>query len=107
MSGSSNLETLTSIEMRVMTSMVGLHRLNVFLPCLISLNLDGSALNSLRDLGCGLTIKYLNVSRCGLRSFDGIGGLAMVEHLVADCNSISNVGQLNQLGDLKKLSLHG
>lgn len=107
MSGSNNLETLADIQMRVMTSMVGLHRLNVFLPCLMSLNLDGSALNSLRDLGCGLTIKYLNVSRCGLRSLDGISGLAMVEHLVADCNHISNVGQLNELVDLKKLSLRG
>lgn len=88
-----------------MSSMVGLHRLNVFLPSLISLNLDGSSLNSLRDLGCGLKIKYLNVSRCGLHSFDGAAGLGMLEHLVADCNHIHNVNQLSALIDLKKLSL--
>lgn len=106
-SGSANLETLTEIQLRVMSNMVGLHRLNVFLPSLVSLNLDGSSLHSLRDLGCGLTIQYLNVSRCSLKSFDGAGGLSMVQHLVADFNQIRDVGQLNELYFLKKLSLKG
>lgn len=87
--------------------MFGLHHLNVFLPSLVELNLDGSSLNSLRDLGCDLNIKYLNVSRCGLRSLDGINGISFIEHLVADFNSIGDMLQLSSLRDLQKLSICG
>lgn len=104
-SGSNNLVTLAAIQMRVMSTMVGLHRLNVFLPALVSLNLDGSSLNSLRDLGCGLTIKHLNVSRCGLRSFDGAAGLTAIEHLVADFNHIRDLNPLSALVELNQLSV--
>lgn len=87
--------------------MFGLHRLNVFLPALVALNLDGSSLNTLRDLGDSLTVKYLNVSRCGLKNFDGINGLSTIEHLVADDNSIREIAQLANLVNLSKLSLRG
>lgn len=87
--------------------MYGLHRLNVFLPALVALNLDGSSLNSLRDLGTDLMLKYLNVSRCNLKSFDGIGGLGAIEHLVADGNCISEIMQLSCLNELHRLSLSG
>lgn len=87
--------------------MFGLHRLNVFLPALVALNLDGSSLNSLRDLGDSLNLRYLNVSRCGLRNFDGISGLNTIQHLVADENSIRQIAQLSNLHDLCKLSLRG
>lgn len=87
--------------------MMGLHRLNVFLPSLMALNLDGSELASLRDLGTNLNIKYLNVSRCGLRSLDGTNGLSTVRHLVADGNYISNTQQVCNLTELKILSLRG
>ncbi|XP_055320893.1 uncharacterized protein LOC129577583 [Sitodiplosis mosellana] len=98
-----NLDTLTHIQMRVSPNVFGLHQMHIFLPNLIALNLDGSSLESLRDLGCDLKVKYLNVSRCGLRSFDGISDT--VEHLIADGNAISNVMQLGGLQELHTLSL--
>ncbi|XP_031616652.1 leucine-rich repeat-containing protein 56 [Contarinia nasturtii] len=101
-----DLETLTHIQMRVSSNIFGLHQMHIFMPNLVALNLDGSSLESLRDLGCDLKIKYLNVSRCGLRSFNGISGFDTVEHLVADGNEISNVMQLGgALPELHTLSL--
>lgn len=91
--------------MRVSPNVFGLHQMHIFLPNLIALNLDGSSLESLRDLGCDLKVKYLNVSRCRLRSFDGISGFDTVEHLIADGNEISNVMQLGGLQELHTLSL--
>lgn len=93
--------------MRVSPNVFGLHQMHIFLPHLIALNLDGSCLESLRDLGCDLKLKYLNVSRCRLRSFDGISGFETVEHLIADDNDISNVMQLSVLQELHTLSIRG
>lgn len=107
MSGSNDLRTLTEVHLKIMSSMVCIQRLDMFLPRLVSLNLDGSALNSLRDLGANLKVKYLNVSRCGLSSLDGTNGLPTVVHLVADGNRITGVGQICNLIDLQKLSLRG
>lgn len=88
-----------------MGTMAGLHRLHSYLPALVSLNLDGSSLSSLRDLGSSFTIKYLNVSRCGLRMLDGINGFTSVEYLVADSNRIIDVRPLSILSNLNRLSL--
>lgn len=106
-SGSQDLRTLKEVHLKIMSSMVCIQRLDVFLPNLVALNLDGSSLNSLRDLGSNLTVQYLNVSRCGLNSLDGTNGLSMLLHLVADGNRIHSVGQLCNLPDLQKLSLRG
>lgn len=73
----------------------------------MALNLDGSSLDSLRDLGSELTVKYLNVSRCGLKSLDGINGIQTLEQLVADNNKIECVFPLTHLVGLKSLSLNG
>lgn len=101
------MNTLTHIQMRVSPNVFGLHQMHIFLPSLIALNLDGSYLESLRDLGCDMKLKYLNVSRCQLRNFDGISGFESLEHLVADANNVSNVMQLSMLQELHTLSLRG
>lgn len=85
--------------------MLGLQRLDVFLPKLVSLNLDGSSLGSLRDLGSNLSVKYLNISRCGLKNLDGTNGLISVQHLVADGNAITNLQPLCNLENLRILSI--
>lgn len=107
MSGSQNLQTLTDVNLKLSSSMVCIQRLEVFLPNLVSLNLDGSLLSSLRDLGTGLAIKYLNVSRCGLTSLDGTNGLTSLIHLVAESNIIRDVSPLFNLSDLRKLNIRG
>lgn len=98
---------MTYIQMRVSSDVFGLHQMHIFLPNLVALNLHSSALKSLRHLGYNLKLKYLNVSRCGLKSFDGISGFECVEHLVADDNEITNVMQLSALNDLQTLTIRG
>lgn len=100
-----NLDTLIEVHLKVSFNMLGLQRLNTFLPKLLSLNLDGSFLKSLRDLGSNLSVQYLNISRCGLTNFDGTNGLTSVQHLVADGNFISNLQPLCNLNNLRILSM--
>lgn len=104
---SADLEKIGHIQMRVSPNIYGLSQLHVFLPNLSALNLDGSSLTNLRDLGSEMKIKYLNVSRCNLKSFDGISGFDSIEHLIADDNQISSILQLNTLKELRMLSLRG
>lgn len=96
---------MTEIKIQISHNMVCIQDLNVFLPNLVSLNLEGSSLSSLRDIGIHLKVKHLNVSRCGLKNLDGTTSLSTVVDLVADDNHITSVGQLCNLPDLYKLSL--
>lgn len=61
---------------------------------------------SLRDLGYGLLhLSYLNVSNCGLNSFDGTSGLPAVRVIIADGNMIQRVDPLTDLVLLQRLSV--
>lgn len=85
---------------------MSLHRIPIFIPNLERLNLEGSVVVSLRDLGCDMTVlKYLNVSNCGLKSLDGTNGLTSLEELVADNNLIKYVGTCTNLSNIQKISL--
>lgn len=76
------------------------------MPHLKVLNLEGSMLFSLRDLGCDLSsLVYLNISRCGLKSLDGTSGLSNLTELVADSNLIEDAGPCSNLPLITKLSL--
>lgn len=105
--GTNDMATMTQLYLFVTSSMFGLHRLHIFLPALTALNLDGSSLDSLRDLGAELNIKYLNISRCGLRSLDGINGMTMLQQLIADDNVIEQLLPVTDLSELQILSLKG
>lgn len=107
-SGSSRLDTVKDVKLCVISYSVGIQRISSFCPLLVSLNLEGSIVNSLRDLGCFLTcLKRLNVSRCGLNNLDGTNGLVTLTHLVADYNNIEFVEPVSNLTDLQELSLIG
>lgn len=76
------------------------------MPNLVKLNLEGSIVTSFRDLGCDVrTIKILNVSRCGLKSLDGIHGLQSIEDFICDYNFIEDVTPCCGLETIRKLSL--
>lgn len=86
--------------------MISLQRINLFMPNLVHLNLEGSIMTSFRDLGCDVrTIKILNVSRCGLKSLDGIYGLHSIEDFICDHNLIDDVSPCCGLETIRKLSL--
>lgn len=102
-----DLRTLATVHLRIASTMICIQHLEVFLPNLVVLDLNGSELSSLRDLGTQLRIKSLNVSRCGLHSLDGTTGLSTLVELVADENAIRGVEQVCNLIELTKLSLRG
>ena len=102
------LEQVKHLKLCVIAENLSLQRIAAFCPLLTSLNLEGSALNTLRDLGCMMTnLKYLDVSRCGLKSFDGTSGLGSVTHLVANSNDIEYLDGCSYLDELQELSVQG
>uniref|UniRef100_A0A1B0CYT0 U2A'/phosphoprotein 32 family A C-terminal domain-containing protein n=2 Tax=Phlebotomus papatasi TaxID=29031 RepID=A0A1B0CYT0_PHLPP len=103
--GAQRLDTVQELKLRVISHLTSLQRIHAFVPCLVSLNLDGSIIHSLRDLGCHLNLRHLNVSRCGLRTLDGTSCLVTLEELIADGNSIEFVEPCYNLPILSMLSL--
>ncbi|XP_063708734.1 leucine-rich repeat-containing protein 56 [Culicoides brevitarsis] len=107
-SGTEALNTVTEIKLRVISHMISLQRIPMFCPNIKILNLEGSVVGSLRDLGTDMrTLLHLNVSRCGLRTLDGTNGLVKLEELVADNNEIEDANPVTNLPSIKKLSLKG
>ncbi|XP_017460855.1 PREDICTED: uncharacterized protein LOC108354174 [Rhagoletis zephyria] len=103
--GRNDLHNVETVRLRVISYTISLARLPLFLPRLQHLDLSGSVLCSLRDLGYGLMhLNYLNVSNCGLNSFDGTSGLPAVRILIADGNMIQRVDPLTELPLLQHLS---
>ncbi|XP_017861265.1 PREDICTED: leucine-rich repeat-containing protein 56 [Drosophila arizonae] len=99
-----DLEQVETVRLRVISYSVSLSRLSLFLPRLQQLDLSGSVLSSLRDLGYGLTqLTHLNISNCGLNSFDGTSGVPNLRVLIADGNMIQRVGPLTELSQLQML----
>ncbi|EDV96617.1 leucine-rich repeat-containing protein 56 [Drosophila grimshawi] len=99
-----DLEQVETVRLRVISYSVSLSRLSLFLPRLQQLDLSGSVLSSLRDLGYGLMqLTHLNISNCGLNSFDGTSGLPAIRVLIADGNMIQRVGPLTELSQLQVL----
>ncbi|XP_034481624.1 nischarin [Drosophila innubila] len=99
-----DLEHVESVRLRVISYSISLSRLSLFLPRLQQLDLSGSVLSSLRDLGYGLMqLTHLNISNCGLNSFDGTSGLPAIRVLIADGNMIQRVGPLSELSQLQVL----
>lgn len=106
--GTESLHTVTEIKLRVISHMISLQRIPMFCPNIRILNLEGSVVGSLRDLGTDMrTLLHLNVSRCGLKNLDGTNGLVKLEELVADNNEIEDANPVTNLPSIKKLSLKG
>lgn len=104
--GRTDLENVDTVRLRVISYTLSLSHLAIFLPRLQQLDLSGSVLCTLRDLGYGLIhLTHLNVSNCGLNSFDGTGGFPNLRVLVADDNMIQRTGSLSDLPLLRHLSV--
>ncbi|XP_041973355.1 uncharacterized protein LOC121729034 [Aricia agestis] len=97
---------LREVRLRVIAERVGLRRLHVLAPHLRTLDLDGSGISSLRDLGIGLVhLKTLSVNRCGLTSLDGVWGLGKLRELHAAGNRLRDLHALAALQKLHTLNL--
>lgn len=107
-SGETELSQVNQLKLCVISDNLSLQRVAAYCPLLTSLTLEGSALATLRDLGCMMTnLLYLDVSRCGLRNLDGTSGLESVKHLVANHNQIEYLDPCSFLDELGELSVRG
>lgn len=103
-----DLDQVKHLKLCVISDNLSLQRVAAYCPLLTSLTLDGSLISTLRDLGCMLeNLRYLDVSRCGLRSLDGTSGLGSVTHLVANWNQIEYLDPCSFLDELQELSVQG
>jgi hypothetical protein len=103
------LEEATSLSLCVDTSETPVSHLGAKLPSLRELHLNGSNLESLRDLGTGFKgVSILWVSRCSLTSLEGIGTLlpALTE-LYASFNELVDLSAIAELEHLEVLDLEG
>lgn len=100
------MASVTQVKLQVIAVDICLQHINIHLPQLMDLNLEGSVLSSLRDLGCGLNnLKILRVSRCGLTSLDGLFGLQSLEELYAPNNTIEDLSPCTFLPNIKHIDL--
>lgn len=105
MTSRTDLHNVESVRLRVISYTLSLSHLALFVPRLQHLDLSGSVLCSLRDLGYGLVhLQHLNISNCGLNSFDGASGFPALRVLIADDNMIQRIGPLTELMMLQHIS---
>lgn len=101
-----DLETVTSLRLYVIARDFSLQRIPQFLPHLRELNLNGSCLMTLRDLGCGMqNLEILHVARTGLNSLDGLLGLTGLIELYAPSNKIKDLSPCSALQNAQVLDL--
>ncbi|KAE8753171.1 hypothetical protein FOCC_FOCC000094 [Frankliniella occidentalis] len=106
--GTEDLADVRSIKLRVIGREMSLQRLCVYVPNLTELNLDGSSIGSLRELGCGLSgLRVLRVTRCSLDSLDGTFGLSSLAELYAAFNRVQDIGYLACLPNIEHIDLRG
>ncbi|KAB0799427.1 hypothetical protein PPYR_07307 [Photinus pyralis] len=102
----SELHTVTKIQLQVISIDTSLQHMSVHLPLLRELILDGSAISSLRDLGYGLkNLKILKVCSCGLTTLDGMLGLDTVEEFHAESNQITDLSPCGFLPKIRLINL--
>lgn len=100
-----DLTTVTQVKLRVISREITLQHLNFYVPNLRELILDGSVIESLRDIGNGLkNLKVLRVNQCGLTCIDGVFSFENLEELYAADNGISSLAQCGFLSKLKILN---
>ncbi|XP_042571652.1 leucine-rich repeat-containing protein 56 [Cyprinus carpio] len=106
LSGSDELQEVTSLEMCVDTREETLDNFGIHLPKLTRLKMNNSLISSVRDLGTGLSLlQVLCLARCGLTDLEGISALSSLKELYAAFNSISDLSPVSLLEDLELLDL--
>ena len=109
LAGVESLVDASSLRMTVNTSTgASISHLGPKLPHLHELNLSGSILESMRDLGTGFrSLQVLWVSRCSLPGLDGLSALPALRELYASYNDIADLQPLDACSELEVLDMEG
>ena len=111
------LEGVLQLELQWDCRIQSLQELGVVAHNLRELNLSGSWVESLRDLGTALQhLEVLWVKRCGMKDLEGISGFPVLKELYAAFNSVSSLSpllfadtleivdlELNEIRDIQEL----
>ncbi|XP_063728574.1 leucine-rich repeat-containing protein 56-like [Symsagittifera roscoffensis] len=104
--GESNLEDASSLQMVVDTTENSLGNFGHYLPNLTQLDLSNSVLTSIRDLGSSLAkLEVLWLTKCQLVDLDGIPTFANLTELYLSYNHINNISDLSMMENLRTLDL--
>ena len=108
LAGVENLSDACTLRVVVNTSTATVSHLGSKLPQLLELNLSGSVLESLRDLGTDFRqLSVLWVPRCGLTGLSGASGLPALRELYAAYNDIVDLQPLDSCAELEVLDVEG
>ncbi|XP_009296335.1 leucine-rich repeat-containing protein 56 [Danio rerio] len=108
LSGSDDLQEVTSLEMCVDTRQDTLDNFGVYLPKLTQLKMNNSLISSVRDLGTSLShLQILWLARCSLTDLEGLPALSSLKELYVAYNSISDLSPVSMLENLELLDLEG
>lgn len=107
-SGENELAKVEQLRLKVDTSERSLGNFGHMLPSLRQLKLSDSIIASIRDLGTSLRhITVLWLSRCQLKSLDGVGAFENLKELYLAFNGIREVTAVTMLDRLEVLDLEG
>ncbi|XP_060074287.1 leucine-rich repeat-containing protein 56-like [Ylistrum balloti] len=108
LTGVQNLDSVTSLELKVNTSDTSLGNFGSLLPNLTQLRLSNSVTPCIRDLGSSLRfVQVLWMSRCSLVELDGVSSMSSLQELYLSYNEISDISPLSMLDKLQILDLEG
>ena len=97
---------LTSISLKIDKNFNMMNDIGYRLPNLIELNLQGSDIESIMDIGTSFNkLEKLNVSECGLNDLSGIICFQNLKELNASNNKITDLIDIEMCEELKVLDL--
>jgi len=103
-----SLAQVTKAEMRVDLSFNSLQYAGDILANLRQLKLNGSIINSLRDIGNSFrNLEILWISKCGMKDLAGLSSFPKLKELYAPYNSIKDLSNIILHDNLQVLDLEG
>ena len=97
---------LTSLSLKIDKNFNMLNDIGYRLPNLISLDLSGSEIESIMDIGTSFNkLEKLNVSNCGLSDLNGIICFNNLKELIASNNKITDLIYIEMCEELKFIDL--
>ncbi|KND02020.1 uncharacterized protein SPPG_02524 [Spizellomyces punctatus DAOM BR117] len=108
LTGTSSLDSVQYLEMKVDVRKTSLGTLGKLLPTLKQLKLNNSYIPTIRDIGSGFdNLAVLWMARCDLTDIDGIGYMTSLQEVYLAHNEISDLSSLSMLDNLQILDLEG
>ena len=102
-----DIPQLKSLKITIPANFGMLNDFGYHLPNLEELNLEGSVIESISDIGTSFShLKKLNVSFCGLKDLSGIICFSNLEELHAENNQIDDLIDIEMCNNLKVLYLN-